>query len=89
MARVFWWLVLAGCGWLLWRGWRRRAHLPVPQRPASPAPGSAVADPAQRELMVACAHCGVHLPIHEALDDGQGRHYCCAAHRDASAPASR
>lgn len=88
MVRVFWWLVLAGCGWLLWRGVQRRAHPPAPLRPSAPVPGSAVADPAQRELMVACARCGVHLPVREALDDSQGRHYCCAAHRDA-APASR
>lgn len=30
--------------------------------------------------MVACAHCGVHLPLDEALP-GPGGHYCCEAHR--------
>lgn len=34
------------------------------------------------EGMVACAHCGVHLPRSEALTAG-GRTYCSAAHRDA------
>lgn len=31
--------------------------------------------------MVACAHCGVHLPESDALREGK-RFYCCAAHRD-------
>ncbi|MFO1219109.1 MAG: PP0621 family protein [Burkholderiaceae bacterium] len=30
--------------------------------------------------MVACAHCGVHVPAHDALADGR-RHYCSEAHR--------
>jgi uncharacterized protein len=34
------------------------------------------------EDMIACAHCGVHLPRSEALVAG-GRAYCSAAHRDA------
>ena len=38
------------------------------------------ADPRAPERMVACAHCGVHLPESEAIAD-DGRHYCCAAHR--------
>lgn len=33
--------------------------------------------------MVACAHCGTHLPASEALTH-QGRAYCCAEHRDAA-----
>lgn len=37
----------------------------------------AVASPAE---MVACAHCGLHLPAADALEAG-GRHYCSAAHR--------
>jgi uncharacterized protein len=32
----------------------------------------------EREL-VACAHCGVHLPIAEARSTG-GRHYCSEEH---------
>jgi len=34
------------------------------------------------EEMVACAHCGVHLPRSEALA-ARSLHYCSAAHRDA------
>jgi len=32
--------------------------------------------------MVACAHCGLHLPRAEALEHAH-RHYCCAEHRSA------
>lgn len=34
------------------------------------------------EDMVACAHCGVHLPRSEALQSGRLA-YCSVAHRDA------
>jgi uncharacterized protein len=35
--------------------------------------------------MVACAHCGVHLPRSEALVQ-DGKFYCSAAHLPRSAP---
>lgn len=31
--------------------------------------------------MVACAHCGVHLPEHEAVSDAHARPFCSDAHR--------
>ncbi len=34
--------------------------------------------------MVACAHCGVHLPRTEALHQGP-HYYCCAEHQAAHA----
>ena len=33
--------------------------------------------------MVACAHCGVHLPREDAVLGGSGTPYCSEAHRDA------
>ncbi len=43
--------------------------------PASEAAGSAP------EKMVGCAHCGIHLPLSEALAGADQRHYCCEQHR--------
>jgi uncharacterized protein len=43
---------------------------------------SARQDPAP-EQMVACVHCGVHLPESESVKEGS-RIYCCEAHRLAS-----
>ena len=40
--------------------------------------------PAVVQAMVACAHCGWHLPHSEALAHA-GQHYCSPAHRDAGA----
>lgn len=51
--------------------------------PATPTP----ATPAKAENMVQCAHCGVHLPQGDAVQDEQGRRYCGNAHRQAG-PAS-
>lgn len=57
--------------WLVFgrRRVRRDAPPPPPHPPASGAEG-----------MVACAHCGVHLPRSEAVVDGV-RPYCSDAHR--------
>lgn len=39
-------------------------------------------DAPRGELMVKCAHCGVHLPQSDAVSAG-ALHYCSGAHRDA------
>ncbi|MEA2080892.1 MAG: PP0621 family protein [Pseudomonadota bacterium] len=31
--------------------------------------------------MVRCAHCGIYVPRHEAIQDSD-RYYCCTRHRD-------
>jgi uncharacterized protein len=49
-------------------------------RRAPPSPPKAETPPS--ESMIACAHCGMHLPASEALRLGE-RAYCSAAHRDA------
>lgn len=45
--------------------------------PAQPKP----AEPAARLEMLACAHCGVHLPRDEAAFDVAGRPFCTPEHR--------
>ena len=37
--------------------------------------------PAEPAKMLACAHCGVHLPQAEVLAGADGRPYCTEAHR--------
>lgn len=44
---------------------RERASAPAPKVP---------------QAMVRCAHCGLHLPAADAVDDG-ALHYCSDAHR--------
>jgi len=58
---------------MLWRKGQATQAKPQKSRPAAPT------------LMVACAHCGTHLPSDDAL---AGRHgvYCSAAHRATSEP---
>lgn len=60
-------VILAGV-WL----WRSRR---VAQRPPPPPPR-----PAAPSAMVACRHCGLHLPASDAVD-GPGGPYCSAEHR--------
>ncbi|GAB1388924.1 MAG: hypothetical protein AMXMBFR78_00260 [Rubrivivax sp.] len=35
----------------------------------------------QAVTMLACAHCGLHLPREDAVMDAAGRPYCGSAHR--------
>jgi uncharacterized protein len=66
-------LVLAlAFGWLMLRSRSKRA--PPVERQEAP---KAVAQ------MLACAHCGLHLPRNEAHLDAGGRAYCSTEHRDA------
>ena len=60
--------------WLLLRGLFRRARGEgqSPSKPPAAAP----------QAMLACAHCGVHLPRDEALP-GRGGVFCGEAHRAA------
>lgn len=64
-------VVLVVVGVMAARG-RRREPPPDTRRPP-PGPGGAP--------MIACAHCGVHLPQQDALQDDRGRSYCGEEHR--------
>jgi uncharacterized protein len=66
--------------WLLLGSSRRRAKDARHDR----APTRRSGKPAQVEGMVACAHCGVHLPGSLALRQGE-QVFCSPAHRDAGA----
>ena len=76
------WLLLVILGAVVvWR-------LGVGRRSAPPVRGPAPSRPTQLPAtMIACTHCGVHLPADESLVDGQGRPYCSPAHRQAGAQA--
>jgi uncharacterized protein len=69
MKYLFWAIVIAFVYW----AWRR-------SRSASPAQNQAEAAP---QDMVACAHCGIHLPHTEAIRGTNGQ-YCSTAHRSAA-----
>jgi uncharacterized protein len=70
-------LALLLLAWLLFGSTRRRGR--DARQDSAQAPRS---NAAPVEDMVACAHCGVHLPTSLALQ-AQGRSFCSAAHRDA------
>ena len=81
MARLIWWLVMGALAWWVLRRWLRNSP-PTMQAPTPPEP----VEPSQ---MVACAHCGLHLPESEAIRtsaDAGPVFYCCAEHARANAP---
>ncbi len=58
--------------YLYWKKQRQSLRPPAP--PSQPT----LAPP---QPMVACAHCGLHLPQRDALSDAKQQSYCCEAHR--------
>jgi len=68
MSKLLMFGLLAVIAYLILRGAGRRQRKPPEARPAA-------------QSMVACAHCGVHLPEGDSLTSGD-RHYCCEQHRD-------
>ncbi|MDR3065714.1 MULTISPECIES: PP0621 family protein [Comamonas] len=56
----------------IWRS-KRRAEA-VPHSPPASALKTA-------QTMVACAHCGLHLPQADAVTDTSGQSFCSAEHR--------
>ena len=65
---------------VVWLMIGRRRRPPDSNKPASSAapPPPAETPP---QAMLACVHCGVHLPQAEAVLDAAGRPYCGEAHR--------
>ncbi|MEY4763785.1 MAG: hypothetical protein RI907_458 [Pseudomonadota bacterium] len=89
MARVLELLLIAALViWVLYSPAVRRGKGAPPH--ATPEPPSGRPDPRAQggpgsptDTMVACHHCGVHLPASEAVKGPQGQPFCCPAHRDA------
>ena len=65
------WLLVAAAAFL----WFYHAKK---QRFKSRARGTAQAD---GERILACAHCGLHVPASDVLVDIAGASFCCEAHR--------
>ncbi|MDP4622231.1 MAG: PP0621 family protein [Hydrogenophaga sp.] len=65
-------LLVVWVGYHLWR--KGRMADTAPSKPAQRSPTKPLA-------MVACAHCGTHLPSTDALQVG-GVFYCSAEHRE-------
>ncbi len=67
---------------LLWftKG-RLRGQGPAKGQPNGAAGASGAAEKNGPATIVACAHCGVHLPQSDAVTDGAGVTYCGLPHR--------
>jgi uncharacterized protein len=67
-------VLVAIVAWMVMSRRRPKREVPPPKQPQRGA-----ADAPAR--MLACAHCGVHLPLSESVSDADGRSYCTEAHR--------
>jgi uncharacterized protein len=72
-------LLLVLVGAFAWLAASRRQR--PPGRDAKPPRRSGDDGGRAPQVMVSCAHCGVHLPQADALFDTAGRPYCGEAHR--------
>jgi uncharacterized protein len=66
-------VLLVAVAWVSGRFGRGKRRSAPPE-----APSTAAAKPAE---MLACSHCGVHLPLAETAFDAEGRAFCSAEHR--------
>jgi uncharacterized protein len=74
-------VLVVGMAW--WLMGRKRIDKPA-SPPPQPAPDPKAQAGGGRPLaMLACAHCGLHLPSADALRDSEGRAYCGEPHRAA------
>ena len=74
-------ILLAVVGLAIWWLRRSRASDDRSRTPPREQAQGAAREPAAPTPMLACAHCGVHLPQAEALMDVAGRPFCGEAHR--------
>ena len=71
--------VIVGAWW--WVSGRRRPPPPA-DKPSKATQGQPPTQAqAQAQAMLACVHCGVHLPAADAIIDASGRPFCSEAHR--------
>ncbi len=71
-------LVVTGVIWMLLKRSRSDSEARKP-----PPVDKAASKPVAVTEMVACVHCGVHMPRSESAVDAHGRLFCSSAHRDA------
>lgn len=69
-------VLVVGVVLFLMFGRQRKSSADEPAARPTPAPRDNGATP-----MLACAHCGVHMPGNESVRDEAGRSYCGEAHR--------
>ena len=74
MGRLLFFVLLAAAIYFAWR-WLRVSQARPPASGATRDSAKPAAEP-----MVRCAHCGVHLPLSEAVADGTNV-YCSDPHR--------
>ena len=91
MGMLLSWVLLIVLGWAIWKlvvitQRKQQARHAARGQPAGADSGAnGAAEPravGQGELMVRCAHCGIHFPQSEALAGGEHR-FCSPAHRAA------
>ncbi len=70
-------LLIAVIGIALWLFKSRGRSSAAPGAPPAPK----AKKPAATTPMLACAHCGVHLPQTDTVADAAGRPFCSEAHR--------
>ncbi|MFA7666153.1 MAG: PP0621 family protein [Burkholderiaceae bacterium] len=74
MGKLLFWVVLLAIGWAGWSLFQLSQRKNEQSRRSASNP--------QPQRIVACVHCGVHLPVSEALKQ-RGDWYCSREHLEA------
>jgi uncharacterized protein len=80
------WIVIGVIAWLWFNGTRKQ-QLRERARANDQAAARAASSGMAVERMVACAHCGLHVPASDAVVTAAGTGFCSEAHRRLHPPA--
>lgn len=86
MGKFLIWIVVAAAAWLAWKFYQtsqRRIEQSRQAAAGTDKQAQSAQAQASAERMVACAHCGVHLPASESVSDPAGHAFCGQAHQEA------
>ncbi len=79
MKLLAWAILIFAVIWVLRS--KAKAQQKARQEAASPPPPPSQPALPEAEVMIACAHCGVHFPSSEAVRDASDAAFCCDEHR--------
>ena len=75
------WLLVAAVAFLWFNNAKKQRLKNRSRSDTRPAEADATGDAAAVENVVACAHCGLHVPASDAVPGASGATFCCEAHR--------
>lgn len=82
MSRILFFVLIIAVIYFAWTGVRRKQvqlEKRLDEQEKVREAGGALKERSEGVHMVSCAHCGLYIPVNEAVEN-RGKYYCCAEH---------